>query len=184
MQKQNNQNLAVVFVNRPFLPVAIQERKPPELIVSVKMNKKQDKLYNCMNQTSFWKVYLQIFTFAGLYCCTQARITIDQGPIRIQFPHLWMTQKSVYNKIHKIYICKDAYLNVISCKIHAKVNIKIGREAVCCTSKTIFELYKTQTKLQKLQTGVTCTLAKPKDRLNIPDLNPTCREKMSLSWTL
>jgi len=33
-------------------------------------------------------VDLQNFTFARLYCCTQARITIDQGPIRIQFPHL------------------------------------------------------------------------------------------------
>jgi len=48
-------------------------------------------------------------------------------------------------------------------------------------SKIIFELNKPHTRLQKLHTGATCTLAKPKDRLNIPDLNPTCREKMSLS---
>jgi len=36
LQKQNKQNLAVVFVSRPFLPVATQERKPPEFIVSAK----------------------------------------------------------------------------------------------------------------------------------------------------
>jgi len=118
LQKENNQNLSVSFVKQTFsscsYPRAQATRinsicKNEQLASWILNQRKKTRKTQQLHESNIILesgMYLQNFTFARLHCCTQARIAIDQGPIRIQFPHLLKTQKSISNRIHKKYICK------------------------------------------------------------------------------